>query len=81
MQRRFVEPPGSRGRWWAWPTLGLPLALVLVAGMGRMLYLRAWPALVLLVLVFWPVWAYINVPHYRTWQARRAKGSHDGKDV
>jgi hypothetical protein len=70
-QRRYVQPRGHRGRWWAWPALGLPLALLLTVGVVRMIYLRAWPALVLLVVLFWPVWALINLPHYRAWQTRR----------
>lgn len=70
-QRRYVELRATRGRWWAWPALGVPLALLLLAGVARMLYLRAWFALALLVLLFWPVWAVINLPHYRAWQSHR----------
>ncbi len=73
-QRRYAEPRATRGRWWAWPALSVPLALGLAVGVVRMLYLRAWLALVLLVLLFWPMWAFINLPHYRAWQIhRRAK--------
>ena len=54
--RAFIKTQGGEtGRAWHWLWADLPLGAALLFAAGRFAYLKAWVALALLLVVFFPI--------------------------